>query len=97
MMTELMTELNDHDNDSKRNDALTLSTQGKIISRQHFEIFYSFLPEKRIWHSMHIVSNGKMCMQSQILFSGKNKKYINLSSAKFAQRVVKVNGTGYTR
>ena len=30
-------------------------------------------------------------MKSQILFSGKNKKCINLSSAEFAQRVVKVN------
>ena len=33
-----------------------------------------------------------ICMKCQILFSGKNKKNItNLSSAEFAQRVVKVN------
>ena len=30
-------------------------------------------------------------MKCQILFSGKNKKNINLSSAENAQRVVKVN------
>ena len=32
-----------------------------------------------------------ICMQCQILFSGKNRKSINLSSAVFAQRVVKIN------
>ena len=54
---------------------LTLSTLGKIFSRQHFEIFFF----------------SYFCMKCQILFSGKNKKnIINLSSAENAQRVVKV-------
>ena len=32
-----------------------------------------------------------ICKKCQILFSGQNKKSINLSSAELAQRVVKVN------
>ena len=36
--------------------ALTLSTLGKIFSRRHFEIFFLFFPENRIWHFMQIVS-----------------------------------------
>ena len=35
---------------------LTLSTLGKIFSRRHFEIFFLFFPENRIWHFMQIVS-----------------------------------------
>ena len=35
-----------------------------------------------------------ICIKSQILFSGKNKKtIINVSFAEFAKRVVKVNGS----
>ena len=37
---------------------LTLSTQGKIFSRQHFEIFLLFFTENKIWHFMQIVSNN---------------------------------------
>ena len=37
---------------------LTLSTLGKIFSRRHFEIFFLFFPENRIWHFMQIVSLG---------------------------------------
>ena len=37
---------------------LTLSTLGKIFSRRHFEIFFLFFPENRIWHCMQIVSSG---------------------------------------
>ena len=40
------------------NDDLTLSTLGKVFSRQHTEIFYLFFPDNRIWHFMQIVSNG---------------------------------------
>ena len=36
--------------------ALTLSTLGKIFSRRHFEIFFLFFSENRIWHFMQIVS-----------------------------------------
>ena len=37
---------------------LTLSMLGKNFSRQHFEIFYLFFPENRLWHFMQIVSLG---------------------------------------
>ena len=36
-----------------------------------------------------------ICMKCQILFSGKNKKNINLSSAELAKRVVKVKCEPY--
>ena len=69
---------------------LTLSTLGKIY-RWRTEIFLLLFPENRFWHFKHIVSET-ICMKCQILFSGKNKKkFINLSSAEFAYRVVKVN------
>ena len=42
---------------------------------------------------MQIVSTGENLHESQILFSGKNKKNIKLSSAEFAQRVVKAKLT----
>ena len=35
---------------------LTFSTLGKKFSRLHFEIFFLFFPENRIWHFMQIVS-----------------------------------------
>ena len=58
---------------------LTLSMLGKNFSRRHFEMFYFFIM-------------GTICIKCQILFSWKNKKnIINLSSAEFAQRWVKVN------
>ena len=65
-------------------------TLGKIFSRQHTELFFLFFPGNKIRHFMQTVSNvSKKC---QILFSGKNKKnIINLLSAEFAQRVLKVN------
>ena len=37
--------------------------------------------------------NVTICTKCQSLFSGQNKKNINLSSAKFAQKVVKVKIT----
>ena len=36
----------------------------------------------------------QVCMKCHNLFSGENKNNINLSSAEFAQRVVKVNPVG---
>ena len=41
---------------------------------------------------MQIVSLETICMNCQILLCRENKKNINLSSAEFAQRVVKVYG-----
>ena len=72
---------------------LTLNTLGKIFSRQHFEIFFSYFSQKTGYDiSCKLSPKETVCMKCQILFSGKNKKnIINLSSAKNAQRVVKVN------
>ena len=36
---------------------LTHFTWGKIFSRQHFEIFFLFFPENKIWHFIQIVPN----------------------------------------
>ena len=80
-----------------------LSTLGNNFSRQHFEIFFLLFPENWLWHFMQIAFSKDdlhemskhikqtICMKCQSLFSGKNKKnIINLLSAEFAQRVVKV-------
>ena len=74
---------------------LTLSTLGKIFSRQHFEIFFSYFFQKTGFDiSCKLSPEETICMKCQILFTGKNKKnIINLSSAENAQRVVKVKGT----
>ena len=66
-----------------------LSTLGKIFSRRHFEIFFLFFSQKTGFDISCKLLH--CCMKCQILFSGKNKKYIiNSSSAENAQRVVKV-------
>ena len=44
--------------ENKVDTPLTLSTLGKIFSRWHFEIFFLFFPEHRIWRFMQIVSSG---------------------------------------
>ena len=83
-----------HSTRHEQYSGLTLSTQGKIFSRWHFEIFFFFFPEKQdlIFHANCPLET--ICMKCQILFHGKNKKYIiNLLSAELAQRVVKVNVT----
>ena len=74
------------------NSILTLSTPGKIFSRRHVEIFLIFFPETMFWHFMQIVSisNGDNLPEMPNLVFWKN--IINLSSADFAQRVVKVKG-----
>ena len=71
---------------------LTHNTLGKIISRRHFEIFFSDFSQKTVFDtSCKLSPLETICMKCRILFSGKNKKNItNLSSAELAQRVVKV-------
>ena len=73
---------------------LTLSTLGKIFSRWHFEIFFSYFSQKTGFDiSCKLCRMETICMKCQILFSGKNKKNItNLSSAKLIKRVLKVKG-----
>ena len=76
---------------------LTLSTLGKISSRQHFEIyihvyiFFYFSQKTGFDISCKLSPMETICMKCLILFSGKNQKNITkLSSVEFAQRVVKV-------
>ena len=73
---------------------LMLSMLGKIFSRRHTEISFSyFFPENRFWHFTQTVSTGSC---GAIMFSGKNKEIIiGLSSAESAQRVVKVTDTWF--
>ena len=69
-----------------------LSTVVKILSRQHFEIFFLIFQKVSFDISWKLSPWGTICMICQSLFIGKNKKnIIKLFSAEFAQRVVKVN------
>ena len=53
---------------------LTLSIQIKIISRRHFEI-YSYFSQKTGFDILCKLSPMEtICMEGQIMFSGKNKK-----------------------
>ena len=70
---------------------------GKNFSRWHFEIFVLFLTENRIWHFTLIVSSGDNLreMSKPVFLDRKKKKksrknIANLSSAEYAERVVKV-------
>ena len=69
-----------------------IMSASKIESLQlMFSMLGKIFRENGIWHFMQIVSSETICMKCQILFTGKNKKnIINLSSAEYAQRVVKV-------
>ena len=69
--------------------ALMLSTLGKNFSRQ-FKIFSYFSQKTGFGISCKVSPLETLCMICQIMFSEKNKKNINLSSAELAQRVVKV-------
>ena len=53
---------------------------GKISADNILKYFSYFFAENRLEH-----------LKCQNLFSGKNKKNINLSSAEYAHRVVKLN------
>ena len=74
----------------RQENNLTLCTLSKIFSKQCIEIFFLFFfsPENMFLHFMPMET---ICMESQILFSGKHKKTMNLSPAELAQRVVKIN------
>ena len=73
---------------------LMLSALGKKSSRQHTEIFFLFFPGNSLNISCKMSPMEIICMKSQILFPGKNKKnIINVSSSELAQRVVKVGNT----
>ena len=61
---------------------------GKDFSRRQFEIAFLFFPKYRLLLFMQIVET--IDMNCQILFFGENKKSVNLLSAEFQLRVVKV-------
>ena len=66
-------------------NTMKLNMLGKHFSRQHFEKKILFFSQKIGQYFMQLVSLGDiMCIKCQILFSGKEKKNINLSSAQFA-------------
>ena len=67
-----------------------LSTLSKIFSGDDILTFFFYLFQKIRFDSSCTLSTMEKC---HILFSGKIKKnIINLSSAEFVQRVVKVEG-----
>ena len=69
---------------------LTLSILGKILSRRHAEVFFLIFPRKQDV-TFHANCLQTICTKCQILFSGKIRINVNLSSADFAQRVLSVN------
>ena len=80
---------------AKKNKKKTLRTHlGNVSVKQEFSVdnilkYFSFLFQENR-HS-HLMQTGDSLHEFQILFSGENKKNIvNFSSAKFAQRVVKL-------
>ena len=77
---------------------IMLSMLGNNISRQHIEIFFSYFFQKTGFDISRKLSQMEtICIKCQILFSGKNKKnIIDLLSAGFAQKVVKVKPGGTT-
>ena len=78
---------------------------GNIFSRRHMKYFSYFSQKTGFDNSCNLSPTETICMKYQILLSGKKKKYIyiyiiyihiyiyiiNLSSAKLAQKVVKVH------
>ena len=91
------------------NRRLMLCMLGKNFSWQHMTNWLCFClsPQNRFWHFMQIVSIGDnlhemskpvlletIYVNCQILFSGENmNNIISLSSAEFAQRVIKIKLT----
>ena len=70
-------------------NSLTFSTLGKKFSRQYFKVFFLFFPENKLWHFMQIVDN--LHEMSKPFFLGKKYEKLNLFSAKYTQRVIKIN------
>ena len=67
---------------------------GRNFSRRHFDIYIFLFFAENISFDI-LCKLVKICMKCQRLFSGKNNKnIINLSSAEFAQRVVKFKEYG---
>ena len=74
---------------------LTLSTLGYIFSRQHIELLFLCLWFFLFQQIVFDISDKleTICIKCQACFweSIRKKNIINVSSAKFAKRVVKVN------
>ena len=76
----------------KKLAVFNISTLAKIFSRRHIIIFF-FLFFTESSCKFKLSPTETICINFQILFSGKNKKNVNLSSAQLAQRVEKVRKT----
>ena len=64
---------------------------GKNYSRRQFDLFFLIFPSKIGFDiSCKLSPQETICMKCQCLFSGKNKKNINLSSAGIAHTAEKV-------
>ena len=73
-----------------RVDTLTLSTIGKIFSRRHIEILFSYFSQKTGFDTpCTFIANGDNW--HKMTNSGKIRKITNLKSAELAQRVGKFN------
>ena len=71
--------------------SLTLSTLGKIFSRQHLEIFFLIFPRKQdLTFHANCLQGDNLHEMSDPVYAKNKKNIINLSSAENAQRVVKV-------
>ena len=69
----------------------TLSTLENIFNRQQIDDIFLIFPWKQVCHFLQIVSIEDNLHEMSYLFCGKNKgNIINLSSAKLAQRMVKI-------
>ena len=65
---------------------------GKYSADDILKYFFLFFPETKFDISCKLSSMETICMKSQILISGKNKKHITtLSSSESAKRIVNVN------
>ena len=74
-----------------------LSLLGKIFSRRHIEILFLIFSQKTGFDNLCKLSPLEtICMKCLNLFSGKNKKNINLLSVELAQKMLKVKETSYT-
>ena len=73
------------------------SALGKNFSRQHFEILFLFFRENRVRHFKQIFSNRDNLHEMSNPVFWENKKNINLLSAEYAQRAVKIITVSFSR
>ena len=55
-----------------------LSLLGKNVSRQHFDFFFFFIPENKVWHFMQSVSRMGSIFHANYLLKKKFVRNVNL-------------------